>query len=94
MEHESVYRLFRHLKTELYPDPDKHKSGKLDPDLNWHWIRKLHLVLVTNRHQNDAVPQRCYLALISVKILKIRPNKQDLYLDHYQREKSDPPHPH
>jgi hypothetical protein len=92
MEHESVYRLFRHLKTELDPDPDTHKSGKLDPDLNWHWIRKLHLD--SNRHQNDAVPQRCYLALIFVKILKIRQNKQDLYLDHYHREKSDPPHPH
>ena len=34
MEHESVYRQFRHLKTELYPDQDTHKSGKLDPDLS------------------------------------------------------------
>ena len=27
-------RPFRHLKTELFPDPDTHKSGKLDPDLS------------------------------------------------------------
>ncbi len=27
-------RPFRHLKTELFPDPDTHKSGNLDPDLS------------------------------------------------------------
>jgi hypothetical protein len=27
-------RPFRHLKTELFPDPDTHKNGNLDPDLS------------------------------------------------------------